>query len=190
MCPWGSACGWWLPVQSGGLLSWGCVWGTCLCQAGIPGSPQGGHLEVTACLSFLQMLQNLLASVLPGPGPAAVAEQQEGAGWGFRGGGRQQVHQPACPHLPLLFQQAGMGSTSVLSHEVLSCLCGHPRRAGLCRCSPLLAGWGAAGNQAISSLFMQLLGSEGGSAHSVDKPCLAVQCGGRISVHLRGMLQE
>ena len=82
-----------------------------------------------------------------------------------------------------------MSSTSVLHHGALSCLCGHPHRAGLCRCLPLPAGWGAAGTLAVSPLFLQLLGNKGALGQGTPWVSPACQCslGGSCSHH-GGML--
>ena len=55
----------------------------------------------------------------------------------------------------------GSGSTSVLPHGASSCPCVLPYGAGLHRHLPLPMGWGAAGPDTGSPLFLQLLGAEG-----------------------------
>lgn len=60
-------------------LSAGCTnihakdrWGTGVC----PGGPKGGHLQITACISSLQMWHHPVPTGTPGPGPAVKGRKQ------------------------------------------------------------------------------------------------------------------
>lgn len=130
-----------------------------------------GHLQLAPCRSALQTWQRPAPAALPGPGPAAGADQQEGGGQRCRC--QRRAHQVLRArlalrllrrHLPVSLRAgspAGLGSASVLPHGAPSRLRGRPHRAGPSGCPPLPAGWGAAGTQALSPLFLQLLGGEG-----------------------------
>ena len=86
---------------------------------------------------------------------------------------------------------AGLSSASVLAPDrASSCRCAWPHGAGLCRRPPLPAGWGAAGTQAVSPLFLQLPGAEGALGQRTPWVSRAWQCslGGPCSQH-GGMLQ-